>query len=102
MKAFRLTLRAGLLAVLVVPSVALAADDDNRVRDAMIKESIRNFVGHCACPFHFKADGTICGVKSGYDLTNGQMPICYRTDITVEMVEEYRARKEREQSAVIK
>ncbi|RZA08883.1 MAG: hypothetical protein EOP11_03475 [Proteobacteria bacterium] len=89
------------LAFFLAP-LAFAADDDNQIRDAMIKESVRNFVGSCGCPFHYRNDGKLCGVKSAYDLSNGTMPLCYRIDITVEMIEEYRARKDRPTSAVVK
>lgn len=72
------------------------AEEDNSVRDAMIKESIRaQGLGDCPCPFNFRPDGTMCGTKSRYDLSNGRSPLCYRTDITVEMVEAYRKRVNR-------
>lgn len=77
--------------------------DDNQVRDAMIKESIHSFVSSsCPCPFHYRPNGELCGTKSTYDQTNGKMPLCYRTDITVEMVEEHRVKLRRKASAVIR
>lgn len=93
------------LCLFALPAAAAQDEwgDDNQVRDAMIKESIHSFVSSsCPCPFHYRPNGELCGTKSTYDQTNGKMPLCYRTDITVEMVEEHRGKLRRKASAVIK
>ena len=95
-----------LLLALVIPISGAAAgptkpvtnekvdwSDDNVVRDMILKESVQHFPGVCGCPFHFRGDGVQCGVKSAYDQTNGRTPLCYRTDVTLEMVEQFRAER---------
>lgn len=86
-----------LLSLLLMSAFAQAKDwsEDNTVRDFLIKESIRRFSGDCPCPFHRRANGKECGTRSGYDLSNGREPYCYRTDITVEMVQEFRGKVKR-------
>jgi hypothetical protein len=47
--------------------------------------------GHpCACPEDRTRNGQACGGRSAYSRPGGAAPLCYPTDVTAAMIEEYR------------
>jgi hypothetical protein len=47
--------------------------------------------GHpCACPDDTMRNGRACGGRSAYSRPGGAAPLCYPTDITAAMIEDYR------------
>lgn len=49
----------------------------------------------CACPDDRMRNGRRCGNQSAYSRLGGAAPKCYASDITAEMIEEYRKNKKR-------
>lgn len=44
----------------------------------------------CACPDDTTRDGKACGDRSAYSRPGGAEPLCYPTDVTATMIEQYR------------
>ena len=63
---------------------------DEEIKNKIIQESIRNYSGSCPCPYSITKRGNLCGGRSAYSRPGGQQPLCYPSDVTPEMVEEYR------------
>jgi hypothetical protein len=63
---------------------------DDAVRQMMIKDSISAYSGNCPCPYNYAANGSSCGRRSAYSRPSGASPLCYATDITEKMVDQYR------------
>jgi hypothetical protein len=66
---------------------------------ALIVDASRSFyysTGRpCACPDDRMRNGRRCGSRSAYSRPGGAAPKCYTSDITAEMIEEYRKNKKR-------
>lgn len=45
----------------------------------------------CACPDDTMRNGRACGGRSAYSRPGGAAPLCYPTDVTAEMIKNYRA-----------
>jgi hypothetical protein len=65
---------------------------DVQIRRALIRESINSYYGSCPCPYNADRAGRSCGRRSAYSRPGGASPLCYESDITADMVREYRAR----------
>lgn len=46
----------------------------------------------CACPDDTTRDGRACGGRSAYSRPGGAAPLCYPSDVTATMIEQYRQR----------
>jgi hypothetical protein len=44
----------------------------------------------CACPDDTARNGSSCGGRSAYSRPGGAEPLCYPTDVTPTMIEQYR------------
>lgn len=77
--------------VSVVPSAY--ALDDTQIKKQIIQESIANYPGNCPCPYNTDRAGRSCGRRSAYTKPGGYAPICYPSDVTAEMIKEYKNRK---------
>lgn len=66
---------------------------DDQVRERMIQESIGSYSGNCPCPYNLARNGSSCGKRSAYSKPGGAVPLCYKSDITDEMVKAWRRRK---------
>jgi hypothetical protein len=76
---------------LLLVSPALAAHlSDADVKRAVIQESIASYPGTCPCPYNADRRGHACGRRSAYSRPGGYAPICYASQVTPEMVTEYR------------
>ncbi len=64
---------------------------------ALIVKESRNVyyaTGHpCACPDDRMRNGRSCGGRSAYSRPGGASPLCYPTDVTEQMLKDYRARR---------
>ncbi len=74
-------------------TAALGAMTDAQVRQAVIQASIASYPGPCACPYNTMRNGRACGRRSAYSRPGGYAPICYATDVTPEMVRDYRKQR---------
>jgi hypothetical protein len=62
------------------------------IKQLIIQESIDAYPGPCACPYNAARNGSSCGGRSAYSRAGGYSPLCYASDVSASMVEEYRAR----------
>jgi hypothetical protein len=70
---------------------AKPASTDAQIRTAMIAESIASYSGSCPCPYHLARNGSSCGKRSAWSRAGGAAPLCFPSDISDEMVRDYRA-----------
>lgn len=63
---------------------------DDEIARILIQESIRNYSGRCPCPYNLMKNGRRCGGNSAYSKPRGKSPLCYREDVTEEMIREWR------------
>jgi hypothetical protein len=64
---------------------------DAQIKRLMIKESIDAYPGNCPCPYNSASNGSSCGGRSAWSRAGGAEPLCYPSDISADMVAEYRA-----------
>ncbi|SDX09830.1 hypothetical protein SAMN05444064_112131 [Pseudomonas syringae] len=67
------------------------ASDASLVK-AIIQESIDNYSGNCPCPYNSARNGSRCGKRSAYSREGGEAPVCFKEDVSKEMISEYRRR----------
>ena len=77
-----------LLCLLVHP--ARASPSDEHIRALLIQQSIATYPGNCPCPYNLDRAGRSCGKRSAYSKQGGYAPLCFPSDVTDEMIEEYR------------
>ncbi|WP_346399196.1 hypothetical protein [Pseudomonas syringae] len=65
---------------------------DASIVKAIIQESIDSYPGNCPCPYNAARNGSQCGKRSAYSRKGGYAPICYKDDVTNEMINDYRRR----------
>ncbi|QED30345.1 hypothetical protein FRD01_14720 [Microvenator marinus] len=63
---------------------------DKQIAKILIKESIDSYSGNCPCPYHSARNGSRCGKRSAYSRPGGASPLCYASDVSSEMIQEYR------------
>ncbi|WP_156120176.1 hypothetical protein [Aeromonas finlandensis] len=71
---------------------AKATISDEQVKQQIIQESIDSYPGNCPCPYNHARNGSRCGKRSAWSRAGGYAPICYKEEITDEMVSEWRGR----------
>ena len=69
---------------------AKASVSDEHIKQAIISESIASYPGTCACPYNSARNGSSCGGRSAWSRGGGYSPICYRSDVTKEMIRQWR------------
>lgn len=87
----------GFIAALALLSAFNVYAKETRLTDAaiaqiLIEDSIANYSGNCPCPYNAARNGSRCGKRSAYSRPGGYSPLCFKEDVTKEMVQEYRAR----------
>jgi len=89
-----LKLVAAMLCIIGTISYADAAQKksspDTQIKKAIIKESIEQYPGNCPCPYNTARNGSRCGKRSAYSKPGGCAPICYESDVTQDMIREWR------------
>lgn len=63
---------------------------DEQVKQQVIDESIAAYPGVCACPFNSARNGSSCGKRSAWSKAGGYSPICYKKEVTRDMVTQWR------------
>lgn len=85
--------RLCVLGLLLASPIVLAKPvTDTQIRQQIIKESIAEYPGSCACPYTSDRAGRSCGRRSAYSKPGGYAPLCFEKDVTPEMVKEWRDR----------
>lgn len=77
----------------VTSSAALGkgpAISDTQIKENIIKESIAEYPGTCACPINRARNGSSCGKRSAWSKAGGYSPICYKDEVTKEMIKAWR------------
>ncbi|BCO14131.1 hypothetical protein RIMD111065_24870 [Aeromonas hydrophila] len=64
---------------------------DEQVKQQIIQESIDSYHGNCPCPYNYARNGSRCGKRSAWSRAGGYAPICYKEEITEDMVDEWRS-----------
>ena len=80
-------------ALLISSDMATAKSNaltDDQVKQKIIEDSIASYPGTCACPFNTARNGSSCGRRSAWSKAGGYSPICYKKEVTKEMVKEWR------------
>lgn len=72
---------------IAMPSFAMSEKD---IKQKIIQESIDSYPGNCACPYNSTKNGSSCGKRSAYSKGGGYAPLCYDSDITKEMINNYK------------
>lgn len=78
------------IAIVALASIAATPTDD-QIRDQMIRESIASYPRSCPCPYSRDDERHKCGERSAYSLAHGASPLCYRKNVSPQMIEQYRA-----------
>ena len=66
---------------------------DEQIRQQIIQESVTAYLATgypCGCPYNSARDGSSCGRRSAYSRPGGASPVCYPSDVTDEMVENWK------------
>ena len=82
----------GWLSVFVISSPTFASDNQE-IKKKIIRESINNYPGNCPCPYNRDRAGRKCGKRSAYSKPGGYSPLCYPSDVSQEMIENYKRKK---------
>ena len=64
---------------------------DVAIKKAMIRESIESYPGSCPCPYSTARNGSRCGKRSAYSRAGGYETLCFESDITKDMLKEWKA-----------
>jgi hypothetical protein len=82
-----------LIFTFITPAYAAKLTDD-QVKQRIIDESIAEYPGNCPCPYNRAHNGSSCGKRSAYSKPGGYAPICYKTDVSKEMIQAWRQRNQ--------
>ena len=63
---------------------------DDQVKQQIIEASIASYPGVCACPFNRARNGSACGRRSAWSKAGGYAPVCYKKEVTQEMIKRWR------------
>lgn len=64
----------------------------SKIKKTLIRRSLALYSGNCPCPYNRTKRGRKCGGRSAYSRPGGASPLCYASDITKQMVSDYRSR----------
>lgn len=76
-------------AFVFVSDMAIAKSNqltDDQVKQRIIDDSIASYPGTCACPFNTARNGSSCGCRSAWSKAGGYSPVCYKKEVTKDMV----------------
>ena len=77
-------------AVLVLLCAFIASAAAAQVKQQIIEASITSYPGVCACPFNRARNGSSCGRRSAWSKAGGYAPVCYKKEVTQEMIKRWR------------
>lgn len=80
------------IAVLAIGSPANARSklSDGQIKQRIIKQSIAEYPGSCACPYNSARNGSSCGGRSAWSRGGGYAPMCYAKDVSATQVRAWR------------
>ena len=65
----------------------LSSDD---IAGILMARSRSSYSGSCPCPYNTDRAGRRCGGRSAYSRPGGASPLCYRSDVTAQMITRFR------------
>lgn len=69
---------------------SLGVEGDSEIKKRMIRESISEYPKSCPCPYNTARNGSRCGGRSAYSRRGGYSPLCFESDITQEMLADWK------------
>lgn len=63
---------------------------DQRIKKLLISRSVSQYSGNCPCPYFTDRAGRRCGKRSAYVRLGGASPLCYKSDISDKMIQQYK------------
>jgi hypothetical protein len=83
------------IAVLLFTSANIFGNQlsDDQIKDNIVKKSVESYltsIGNCPCPYNRDKIGHLCGKRSAWSRVGGNSPLCYRSDITSDMLLKYK------------
>lgn len=80
---------------LIVTLISLSLEakkslSDEQIKKILIEQSIQSYSGRCPCPYSSMKNGRACGRRSAYSRPGGASPLCYPSDITPNMIQDYK------------
>jgi len=75
---------------LIIAAYAEKTKTDAEIKQAIITDSLASYPGTCACPYNIDRAGHRCGRRSAYSRPGVYSPVCYDSDVTKQMIREYR------------
>lgn len=69
---------------------SLTKQEQDKIKQQIIDNSIRSYKGNCPCPYSKMKNGRTCGKTSAYSKKGGKSPICYASDVTTKMIENFK------------
>jgi len=67
---------------------------DEQVKQHIIDESIAEYSGNCPCPYNSARNGSRCGKRSAWSRAGGEAPICYKDEVSKEMIASWRQNRQ--------
>lgn len=90
----------GIMYTLGLVSLALFAQQvpakgmsNEKIKEAIIQNSINAYPGNCPCPFSSASNGSRCGGRSAWSRAGGYSPICYPDEVTDKMIKDWKSRR---------
>jgi len=79
----------------------VSAENINFMKEKLIKDSISNYPGKCACPYQLMSNGSRCGKRSAYLKPGGYSPFCYLSDISKNLINSIQSKKKTKKAKLI-
>ena len=79
------TLRRSIKKAVYNPNKKNYSDDE--IKLLLIKRSINKYKGNCPCPYFKDRSEMRCGMESAWSRPGGASPLCYKSDVSQEMVQ---------------
>jgi hypothetical protein len=68
----------------------LTNSEISKIKQQIIQESIGKYRGSCPCPYNRMKNGRSCGRNSAYSKPGGKSPLCYESDVSITMVNNFK------------
>jgi len=73
---------------------------DTEIAQILIARSIVSYSKSCPCPYNKDIAGSKCGGRSAYSRKGEASPLCYRHDVTQDMLRDYKFKMARSEVAL--
>lgn len=73
------------------PVTARSSLSEAQIKQRIIKQSIAEYPGSCACPYNSARNGSSCGGRSAWSRGGGYAPMCYAKDVSKAQVNAWRS-----------